>query len=293
MSNHPGLLKDKLNYVVVKDIAQEGAFDHAVKSDPPFQAVLHTASPFHFHPVDYKRDLIDPAIIGTTGILKSIKKYAPTVNTVVITSSFSAVINAANPPKVYDESSWNPITMEQASEGANIAYRVGKTFAEKAAWDFVEHEKPKFQVVTILPTLVLGPPVHPLSTLASVNTSNERFRDMIQGKMKHELAPSVFFLWVDVRDVALAHVKAIEVPEAAGNRFFLVAGHVDNAAIADAVKEGFPDLAQNLPEKYESDLPKDIYGYDNSQARNVLGIEFRPLKQCVIDTVEALRRMEA
>lgn len=293
MSNHAGLPRHQLNYVVVKDIAQEGAFDHAVKYDPPFEAVLHTASPFHFHPVDYKRDLIDPAILGTTGILKSIKRHAPTVKTVVITSSFSAVINAASHPKVYDESSWNPITMEQASEGANIAYRVSKTFAEKAAWDFVAHEKPNFQIVTILPTLVLGPPVHPLDGLASVNTSNERLRDMIQGKMKHELTPSVFFLWVDVRDVALAHVKAIEVPEAAGKRFFLVAGHADNAAIADAAKEGFPDLGKDLPENYESDLPKDIYGFDNSQARNVLGIDFRPLNQCVIDTVEAMRKMES
>ena len=159
LSHHSGLPKHQLDYVIVKDIAQEGAFEDAVQSDPPFEAVLHTASPFHFHPVDYKRDLIDPAIIGTTGILRSIKQYAPTVKTVVITSSFAAVMNNANPPRVYDESSWNPVRMDQASEGANIAYRVGKTFAEKAAWEFVECEKPNFQVATMLPTLVLGPPV--------------------------------------------------------------------------------------------------------------------------------------
>lgn len=291
MSNHPGLPKDKLDYVVVKDISQVGAFDDAVKSGPPFQAVLHTASPFHFRPIDYRRDLIDPAIFGTTEILQSIKKHAPTVETVVITSSFSAVVNVENPPKVYDESSWNPVTMDQAGESPNMAYRVGKTFAERAAWDFVEREKPNFQVITMLPTLVLGPTVHYLNTLDSVNTSNERLRDMIQGKMKHGLAPSVYFLWVDVRDVALAHVRAIEVPEAAGKRFFLTAGYIDNAAIADAIKEGFPDLERNLPEKYDSDRPKDIYGYDNSQTRNILGIDFRPLNQCVIDTVGALQRV--
>lgn len=37
--------KDKLDFAIVKDIAQKGAFDEAVKSDPPFEAVIHTASP--------------------------------------------------------------------------------------------------------------------------------------------------------------------------------------------------------------------------------------------------------
>lgn len=71
--------KGKLSYVIVEDIAKEGAFDEAVKSDPPFEAILHTASPFHFNVTDAKKDLLDPAIIGTTGILKSTKAYAPTV----------------------------------------------------------------------------------------------------------------------------------------------------------------------------------------------------------------------
>ncbi|KIW90623.1 uncharacterized protein Z519_08406 [Cladophialophora bantiana CBS 173.52] len=293
LSNYPGQPASKLSYVIVEDIAQEDAFNDAVKSDPPFDAVLHTASPFHFHPTDPKKDLIDPAIIGTTGILKSIKASAPTVKIVVITSSFASMINTANPPKVYNETCWNPVTLEQAQESANIAYRVGKTFAEKAAWEFVEKEKPNFQVATMLPTLVLGPIVHYLNSLDSINTSNERLRSMIQGMMKDRLAPTGYFLWVDVRDVALAHVRAIEVPAAAGKRFFLTEGYMDNAAIADAIKEGHPDLAQNLPEKYESDLPKDIYGFDNSRTRDILGIEYRPLKQCIIDTVKSLREVGA
>lgn len=293
LSSHPDQPASKLSYVIVKDIAKEDAFKDAIKSDPPFEAVLHTASPFHFHPTDLKRDLIDPAIIGTTGILKSIKASAPTVKIVVITSSFAAMVNTANAPKIYDETCWNPVTVEQALESANTAYRVGKTFAEKAAWDFVEKEKPNFQVATILPTLVLGPTVHYLNSLDSLNTSNERLRDMIQGKMKDGLVPTGYFLWVDVRDVALAHVRAMEVPTAGGKRFFCAAGYMDNAAIADSIKEGYPQLAKQLPEKYEPDMPKDIYGFDNSQSKNILGIKYRPLKQCVIDTVKSLQEVNA
>lgn len=36
-------------------------------------------------------------------------------------------------------------------------YRASKTFAEKAAWDFVEKEKPNFALATINPPMVFGP----------------------------------------------------------------------------------------------------------------------------------------
>jgi nucleoside-diphosphate-sugar epimerase len=80
---HPDISKDKLDFVIVEDIAVEGAFDKAVVSDPPFDVVIHTASPFHFRITDIKRDLLDPATVGTVGLLKSIKKGAPTVKRVV------------------------------------------------------------------------------------------------------------------------------------------------------------------------------------------------------------------
>ena len=80
---HPQVPSAKLDFAIVEDIAQEGAFDEAVKSDPPFETVIHTSSPFHFNVTDVKKDLLDPAIIGTTGLLKAIKQNAPTVKRVV------------------------------------------------------------------------------------------------------------------------------------------------------------------------------------------------------------------
>lgn len=56
-----------------------------------------------------------------------------------------------------------------------------------------------------------------------MNTSNHRIRDMVLGNMRAGLAPTApVFTWVDVRDVALAHLRAIQRPEAGGNRFYLV-----------------------------------------------------------------------
>jgi nucleoside-diphosphate-sugar epimerase len=52
---HPEASEKQLSFAIVEDIAQEGAFDKAVVSDPPFQAVIHTASPFHFNVTDIQK----------------------------------------------------------------------------------------------------------------------------------------------------------------------------------------------------------------------------------------------
>lgn len=142
--------RDKLDFAIVEDIAQPDAFEKAVISDPPFEAVIHTASPFHFNVTDTKKDLLDPAVVGTTGILKAIKKSAPTVKRVVITSSFAAILDPNRKPGYeYSEKDWNPITEEEALENPTNGYRASKTFAERAAWEFVEKEKPNFTLATV------------------------------------------------------------------------------------------------------------------------------------------------
>ncbi len=72
---------------------------------------------------------------------------------------------------------------------------------------------------------------------------------MAFGKLeKRELLSASSSLWVDVRDVAQAHVAAAEKKEAANKRFFIVAGFFSNGEIVDIVRKEFPDLAKNLPD---------------------------------------------
>lgn len=254
------------------------------------------------------KDFLDPAIKGTTGILKAIKAYAPTVKRVVITSSFAAIVNGKQHPKVYSEKEWNPLTWEEAMDHSSV-YRGSKvsdiwwpvwvnasaksvlyqTFAEKAAWTFVEKEKPNFDLATINPPLVFGPIVHYLNSLEAINTSNQRLRNIVQGEMKEKLAPTGNFLWVDVRDVALAHVRAIEVPEAGGERFFVTAGFFSNKELADIARETHPQLESKLPPAdAPSDFPEHIYGIDNTKSQKVLGLKYRPLKQTVSDAIDSI-----
>lgn len=184
--------------------------------------------------------------------------------------------------------------MEEALEDPATSYRASKTFAERAAWDFVGKEKPNFQLATLCPPLVFGPVVHYLNSLEAINTSNARIRDMMQGKMKDKLAPTGTFIWVDVRDLAIAHIKAIELPEAAGKRFFVTAGYMSNKHIANCIGKNFPELRSQLPpDDTEGDMPEDVYKYDNSRSREVLGLEFRSLEECVKDTVKSLQAVGA
>ena len=97
-------------------------------SEPPFDFVIHTASPYHFNIKDPVKDFHEPAINGTTGILKAVRAYAPTVKRVVITSSFATIVNPFNHAKVYDETIYGTVTLEQAMEPSG-AYRCSKVGA--------------------------------------------------------------------------------------------------------------------------------------------------------------------
>jgi nucleoside-diphosphate-sugar epimerase len=281
----PNMPKSKLDSTIVSDIAQPYAFSQAAISNPPFEAVIHTA-PFHFNIADTKNDLLDPAINGTTGILHAIMKNAPTVKLVVINSSFAAMIDAQygnGAGKIYWEADFNLIAEDQASLKPELGYRASKTLALKAAWDFVDKEKPSFTLSVCNPLLVLDPLAHPeyLTSLDSLNTLLQRFRAILSGS-----CPSTGnHLFVDVRDIALAHVLCVELPAAsvAGKRLFVVAGNFCNRDIVEAIAKGFQELKDRLsigeglkPGEYPVG---GVHGFDNSRSKEVLGLKYRDLRR--------------
>ena len=105
------------------------------------------------------------------------------------------------------------------------------------------------------------------------------------------------YLFVDVRDLTLAHVLAAEKAEAGGKRFFVVGGHFCNKQIAEIIADAFPKLKANLPTDEAlkpGDFPeKDTYGFDNGRSKSVLGLTYRPLREYIIDTVMSLQAVEA
>lgn len=73
------------------DLLKQGDFDDVVKGA---DFVLHTASPFFLGTDDPQKDLIDPAVNGTTTVLNSAGKAG--IKRVILTSS---VAGECSPPE--------------------------------------------------------------------------------------------------------------------------------------------------------------------------------------------------
>jgi nucleoside-diphosphate-sugar epimerase len=243
------------------------------------------------------KEVINPALIGTTTLLKAVKRSAPSVKRVVVTSSFAAILDEAHledPNHTFSESSWNPAELEDRHISKAMTYRISKKLAEKAAFDFVANEKPNFDVVTVCPPLVLGPVVHHLATLDSINTSNERVVKLTRGEWKDEIPTAhPISIWIDVRDLAEAHVRAMERPEAGGKRLFVTAGYFSHRELVDAVRKNFPELQDRLPDPSlpggEMSPPDKIFKIDNEETNKVLGIKWRTVDECMVDLVKSLQ----
>ena len=148
-----GALFDQLE-LVEADLMDEQSLATAIAGS---HYVVHLASPF-FSSTD-ESQLITPAVNGTNYVMKAC--LAAGVRRCVITSSCASVQNPAQADKpanrTYDESHWsNPDRPEGLSN-----YPKSKVLAEKAAWDFQAAlpEDQKFEIVTICPGFVMGPPL--------------------------------------------------------------------------------------------------------------------------------------
>jgi nucleoside-diphosphate-sugar epimerase len=270
----PDISTQRLGFALVPDITMEGAFD-AVIQKQAFDAVIHTASPVSFNISDPKKDLIDPAVNGTQSILQSIHLHAPSVKRVIITSSFAAMKDDSKgnwPEHTYSEADWNPVTLDYIlNENPGKAYSASKTFAEKAAWKFMDDTKPKFTLTAINPPWIYGPMRQRVQSLDHVNASSQAALSFTQGTYKNEMPGTPLPIFIDVRDAALAHVLALESPDFAGKRLFAVTSHFFMRDMAEVIRKNFPQYADKLPApELGSELPKeDVYAFDNSELKKL------------------------
>lgn len=277
---------------VVEDITCPGAFDAAVSG---VDGVIHTASPFVLSVQDNQRDLLDPAIKGTTSILESVHAHAPQVKRVVITSSFAAILDLAKgywPEHTYTEADWNPLTLDEAVKGDGAtAYCASKALAEKAAFDFQEQRRANFTVATICPPYVWGPLAHD-ADINSLNTSSAELYKFVNGTYKGQaIPPTGFPVYVDVRDVADAHLKAFEHTKASNERYFVIAGTMQYPQIAELLHKHFPERADVIPDPKSSPIAP-TYKVDNSKSRKELGLEYISFEKCVLDSVKSILKLE-
>ncbi|OAG44975.1 hypothetical protein AYO21_00937 [Fonsecaea monophora] len=197
----PGYDRLRLDFSIVSDITAPGAFDQCIKDAQPLDAIIHAASPLNFAAAKSPGDFIDPAIHGTTEILKSTAKYAPGLKRLVITSSFAAIGNPLDLQgngRVYSSESWNPVTKEAGILGGS--------------WEFVTTEKPGFELVVLNPPIVYGPLRH-IDSMSDLNTSNAILWRLMNAGKGAPVPDDSLHISVDVRDLSLSHYQAAFAPE--------------------------------------------------------------------------------
>ncbi|XP_059665335.1 phenylacetaldehyde reductase-like [Cornus florida] len=255
------------------NLLEEGSFDAMVDG---CQGVFHTASPFYRGVTDPEAELIDPALKGTLNVLGSCAR-AQSVKRVILTSSIAAVAFNRRPrtPDVVVDETW--FSDPEVCKESKLWYVLSKTLAEDAAWKFVKERG--IDMVAINPAMVIGPLLQP-----TLNTSAADILNLINGSQTYL---NNAMGWVNVKDVAIAHIQAFEVPSANG-RYCLVERVLHNSEIVKILRELFPAL--QLPEKCADENPfVPTYQVSKERAKTGLGIDFIPFEESIKETVESLK----
>jgi dihydroflavonol-4-reductase len=169
----------------------------------------------------------------------------------------------------------------------------------------VAEEKPGFDLVVLNPFIVIGP-----SRVPTLGTSNKMLVDLLSGA--YPVIMSLVWGFVDVRDVARAHVLAMENRTASG-RYLCANETITMREVVTMLREnGYSGyrlprigldspigdvlmrLAAHTRPRGVSDYLRTHIGrrlrFDNTKIRRDLGLEFRPLTATILDTTQDLER---
>lgn len=81
--------------------------------------------------------------------------------------------------------------------------------------------------------MIYGPPLYPPSSLEGLNESNSQLWKIISSGKDAEVPDAHTPLFVDVRDIALAHILALESPKAANQRYLVASSQYSNQEVLD------------------------------------------------------------
>ncbi|KAF5931247.1 hypothetical protein HYC85_032120 [Camellia sinensis] len=154
-------------------------------------------------------------------------------------------------------------------------YQLSKTLAEDAAWKFAKEKG--IDMVVINPSMVVGPLLQP-----TLNSSAAAILELINGSQTY---PNASYGWINVKDVANAHIQAYEIPSASG-RYCLVERMAHFSEVVKILHELYPSF--QLPEKVAGDKPYIPAKQVSKEKAKTLGIDFISLEEGLKEIVESL-----
>ncbi|MFD9003629.1 NAD-dependent epimerase/dehydratase family protein [Streptomyces sp. NPDC059582] len=282
------------------DLLVRGSFDEAMNG---CRVVFHVASPFLMPEKikDGRRDLVDPALLGTRNVLGSVER-TPHVERLVLTSTVGAIFGDYADVRGMDDQVLTEKYFNTTSTVDNNPYHYAKTLAERAAWE-AEAAQDRWRMVSVNPGLVLGPSLTPASRSGSLFLLDELFKGyFFYG------APDFSFTTADVREVADAHIAAAENPDAKG-RYIVAAQTMTSFHEMSLILRARHPRSLRLPRTALPHWPVRLLGpafgltqdyirkhlgirfrVDNSRSVHELGIDYRPVEETLLEHYEVWRR---
>lgn len=220
--------------------------------------VQHIASPFPRVLPKNESELIEPAKNGVLNILKA--SSANGVKRVVITSSLASVVygkSKSETSNTFNENSWT----DETNKKDTTPYIRSKTIAEKTAWEFIKNNTSGLQLVTVLPGAILGPVLE-----EDFGTSANLVIKTLDGSSP--AVPKIGFDIIDVRSVADLLIKAMELPNAANQRYIASSGYLTFKEVAAILKKHYP--GRKIPSKELPDFIVKLFSNFETSLKPIL-----------------------
>jgi dihydroflavonol-4-reductase len=141
----------------------------------------------------------------------------------------------------YTEADWT-----DGNDASRSPYVRSKTLAERAAWNLVQDAGATGRLTTVNPGAIIGPTLN-----QDHSYSLQSIQRLLTGM---PAAPRIGFTFVDVRDVADLHVRAMSDPAAAGERFIATDQWLWTADVAAILRERLGEAARRVPTRVAPDL---------------------------------------
>ncbi|EEB90816.1 hypothetical protein MPER_10931, partial [Moniliophthora perniciosa FA553] len=219
---------DKFQLAYIPELEKasaEGAFDEVVQG---VHGIIHVASPVRLEMGDPSGGY-NPSV---TDRIIDVLKHGSSVKRIVFTSSSATIYDQLSSGKTLSEADRNESSIKECDELGKDArpmakYMASKILAEKAAWDIWQKNRSTVQwdLSVIIPVWVFGPHKHDAARPEDFSPGTPQIWYWVVVRGEHVLGESTpGDGWVDVRDCAEAHVRALEVPAAGGERIITCAG---------------------------------------------------------------------
>lgn len=233
--------------------------------------VFHMAAVLNHDP----EKVIEPATEGTRNVMEACAETG--VKRVVFTSSIGAVYMDPHrePLAIVNDDCWSDLDYCIQTKDW---YCYAKILAEKSAWEIAMRRN--LELVVINPVLVLGPLLQ-----NAMNPSTAHIMKYLSGSAK--TYANLTQVYVDVRDVARAHILVYETPSASGQRYLCAECNLHRADLVHMLARECPHCSHPTKCSDEKNPRKQPYKFSNEKLKD-LGLTFTPMKQCLADAVASL-----